>query len=443
MVFRDLALALTTLVTAVGVAVGGSMTADAATSEGIAPAATRPAAVGPAAVGPAADTWSTSWTQSQQRSSGLSPETFQNRSVRVVTRLTQGGSALRVRLQNQFGTAPLVVNATTAGLSVGGGAAIRPESLRTVTFGGSATVSVPAGGEVWSDPVGLATSALDDLAVSFYLANPTRMMLHDLAGRTNYFSAPGGGNTTGDTSGGGFPDTHGWTYLVSAVDVLGPETTGTVVAYGSSVVDGVGADNCGAGCPPPAVFQRWTDTLAQRVVDELPANRQVAVVNEGIAGTTAAPACGGGGLDGVSRLDRDVLALHDVRAVIYYYGTNDLANNCDAGTILAAYRDTFARLRAAGIKVFVTPITPRPGYTAEQNARRAVVNEFVRAGGNCSGTCDGVLDFDAVLRDPADPNSIYPPYDTGDGVHANIAGQTAIARSIPLNRLARAAQAAR
>ncbi|MFI2363507.1 GDSL-type esterase/lipase family protein [Promicromonospora sp. NPDC019610] len=410
-----------TLVTAAGVAVVGSVTAGASA--------------------PDADEWSTSWTQSQQRSSGLSPETFQNRSVRVVTRLTQGGSALRVRLQNQFGTAPLVVNATTAGLSAGG-AAVRPETLRTVTFGGSPTVSVPAGGEVWSDPVNLATSALDDLAVSFYLANPTRMMLHDLAGRTNYFSAAGGGNTTADTSGAGFPDTHGWTYLVSAVDVLGPDTTGTVVAYGSSVVDGVGADNCGTGCPPPAVFQRWTDTLAQRVVDELPASRQVAVVNEGIAGTTAAPACGAGGLDGVSRLDRDVLALHHVRAVIYYYGTNDLANNCSAETILAAYRDTFARLRAAGIKVFVTPITPRPGYTAEQNARRAGVNEFVRAGGNCSGTCDGVFDFDAVLRDPNNPNSIYPPYDSGDGVHANIAGQTAIARSVPLDRLARAVRSA-
>jgi lysophospholipase L1-like esterase len=422
MAFRALARTLVTLVTAAGVAVGGSVTAGASA--------------------PDADEWSTSWTQSQQRSSGLSPESFQNRSVRVVTRLTQGGTALRVRLQNQFGTAPLVVNATTAGLSAGG-AAVRPQSIRTVTFGGSPAVSIPAGGEVWSDPVNLATSAMDDLAVSFYLASPTRMMLHDLAGRTNYFSAVGGGNTTTDTSGGGFPEAHGWTYLVSAVDVLGPDVAGTVVAYGSSVVDGVGADSCGVGCPPPAVYQRWTDTLAQRVVNELPADRQVAVVNEGIAGTTAAPACGGGGLDGVSRLDRDVLALHDVRAVIYYYGTNDLANNCSAETILAAYRVTFSRLRAAGIKVFVTPITPRPGYTAEQNARRAVVNGFVRAGGNCSGTCDGVLDFDAVLRDPADPNSIYPPYDTGDGVHANIAGQTAIARSVPLGRLWRGVISAR
>ncbi|MFD2025348.1 GDSL-type esterase/lipase family protein [Promicromonospora aerolata] len=137
----------------------------------------------------------------------------------------------------------------------------------------------------------------------------------------------------------------------------------------------------------------------------------------------------------VSRLDRDVLALHDVKSVIYYYGTNDIGNNCSADAIVAAYRDTFARLHAAGIKVFVTPITPRPGYTAEQNVQRAAVNEFVRAGDNCSGTCDGVFDFDRVLRDPDNPNSIRPAYDSGDGVHANIAGQTAIARSIPLGRL--------
>ncbi len=93
------------------------------------------------------------------------------------------------------------------------------------------------------------------------------------------------------------------------------------------------------------------------------------------------------------------------------------------------------RLRAAGIEVYVTPITPRPGYTALQNQRRAVVNAFVREGGNCSGTCDAVFDFDAVLRDPANPSSIYPPYDTGDGVHANVAGQEAIAASIPVERL--------
>ncbi|MFC8734133.1 putative Ig domain-containing protein [Luteimicrobium sp. NPDC057192] len=378
--------------------------------------------------------WRTSWTQSQQRVSGLSADTFKNRSMRILTRLTQGGPSVRLRLQNQFGTKPLTVDTTTVGLSAGG-ATVRPGTLRTVTFGGSSTVTIPAGGQVWSDPVELATKAQDDLDVSFYFKEASVLVLHDLAGRTNYFSAEGGGDTTADTSGAGFPDMHGWTYLVSAVDVENPALAGTVVAYGSSVVDGVGGDNCGAGCPKPDPYQRWTDTLARRVVSELPADQQLAVVNEGISGTTASAACQAGGIDGVSRLDRDVLALHGVSAVLYYYGTNDLADGCSADTILAAYHETFSRLHAAGIKVYVTPITPRPGYTATQNAFRATVNAFVRAGGNCSGTCDGVLDFDAVLKDPANPNAINPAYDNGDGIHANIAGQTAIADSIPLATL--------
>ncbi|HWK93321.1 MAG TPA: putative Ig domain-containing protein [Luteimicrobium sp.] len=378
--------------------------------------------------------WRTSWTQSQQRVSGLSADTFKNRSVRILTRLTQGGPSVRIRLQNQFGTAPLTVDTTTVGLSAGG-AAVRPGTLRTVTFHGSGTVTIPAGGQVWSDPVELETKAQDDLDVSFYFKAASVLVLHDLAGRTNYFSATGGGDTTGDTTGAGFPETHGWTYLVSAVDVQNSALAGTVVAYGSSVVDGVGGDNCGPGCPKRDPYQRWTDTLAQRVVAELPADQQLAVVNEGIAGTTASAACQAGGIDGVSRLDRDVLALHGVSAVVYYYGTNDLANGCSADTILAAYHETFARLHAAGIKVLVTPITPRPGYTATQNAFRATVNAFVRAGGDCSGTCDGVLDLDAVLRDPANRDAINPAYDNGDGIHANIAGQTAIADSIPLATL--------
>ena len=219
------------------------------------------------------------------------------------------------------------------------------------------------------------------------------------------------------------------------MDVYDTDVAGTVVAYGSSVVDGVGSESCGPGCDAFGQDRRWTDELARRVAAELPASRQVAIVNEGISGTTSSPACGGGGLDGVSRLERDVLALHGVTGVIFYYGTNDLANGCTDATILASYRQIFERLRSEGIEVFVTPITPRPGYTAVQNQYRHAVNAFVRAGGDCSGTCDGVLDFDEVLKDPANPDSIYPPYDTGDGVHANVAGQQAIADSIPLDLL--------
>ncbi|MFJ2296700.1 recombinase family protein [Streptomyces sp. NPDC087894] len=124
--------------------------------------------------------------------------------------------------------------------------------------------------------------------------------------------------------------------------------------------------------------------------------------------------------------------LHGVRGVLFYYGTNDLTAGCDAAQIIGSYRETFARLHAAGIKVYVTPITPRPGYSDTANRERHTVAGFVRKGSDCSGTCDGVLDFDQVLKDPVKPNSIAPAYDTGDGVHVNVAGQQALADFVSL-----------
>lgn len=413
---------LTALVTAVAVLVGGGATA--------ATASTAPTTIEASAD----DGWFTSWAQSQQRVSG---KNFDNQSMRMVTRLTQGGDAVRIRLQNQYGTRPLIIDQTSLAVSAGGPAIVDGTS-RVLTFGGAESVTIPVGGEVWSDPTSIETTAQEELAVTFFIARPTVASLHDRAGRNNYGAAAGSGNRNGEVSGASFTENLPWTYFVSAVDVYNTDLAGTIVAYGSSVVDGVGSENCGPGCDAFGQDRRWTDELARRVAAELPASQQVAVVNEGISGTTSAPACGSGGLDGVSRLDRDVLALSGVTGVIFYYGTNDLANGCSDAAILASYRLIFERLRDAGIKVFVTPITPRPEYTALQNEYRASVNAFVREGGNCSGTCDGVLDFDAVLRDPANPNSILPAYDTGDGVHANVAGQKAIADSIPLDMLAAA-----
>lgn len=385
-----------------------------------------------AAAGPADAGWFTSWAQSQQRVAG---KIFTNQSMRMITHLSQGGDAVRIRLQNQFGTAPVTIEQTSLALSAGG-AAIVASSNRALTFNGSESVTIPVGGEVWSDPTSIETTAQQDVAVTFFLPVRTVASLHDLAGRNNYGAAANSGNRNSEASGSSFTEALPWTYFVSAVDVYNTSLAGTIVAYGSSVVDGTGSDNCGAGCSAFGQNKRWTDDLARRVVAELPKTQQFTVVNEGIGGTVSSPACSGGGLDGVSRLDRDVLALRGVTGVIVYYGTNDIALGCSSTDILASYRTIFGRLREAGIKVFVTPITPRPGYSTTMNGHRQAVNAFVRAGGNCDGTCDGVVDFDAVLKDPANPNSINPLYDAGDGVHANVAGQQAIADSIPLAMLA-------
>ncbi|MGN3953723.1 SGNH/GDSL hydrolase family protein [Streptomyces sp. WAC8370] len=408
-------------------------------------AASTSTAAAPATAGaehhPGHDAWFTSWAASQQ---GLAPTPLRDQSLRMITHLSQGGDAVRIRVQNTFGRTPLTVDAATVAHSDGKDAATRGRPS-AVTFDGSRRVVVPPGGEVWSDTAALRTAAQDDLAVSLSVSGTVVPGRHESAFRTNYLTPPGSGDHTADPAGTAYTATTGSTLLVSAVDVRNPRLRGSLVAYGSSVVDGTGSTNCGPDCSRPGADLRWTDVLARRIASELPPTRQFALANAGIGGTTSAATCPGigepvRGLDAAARLERDVLALHGVTGVLYYYGTNDLPAGCDAAQIEASYRAVFGRLRAAGIKVYVTPITPRPGYTDQHNRDRHAVGRFVAQWNNCGGTCDGVLPFDRVLEDPVRPNSIHPPYDTGDGVHANIAGQQALADIVSLPMLAASAR---
>ena len=377
--------------------------------------------------------WFTSWAQSQQ---GLAATTLADRSARMVTHLSQGGDAVRFRVQNTFGTAPLRIDRASAG--VGGRAVPDP---RPVTFGGRPAVTIPAGGEIWSDETALVTRPGDDVAISLYFAGTVVPGQHATALRDNYLTPSGSGDHTADTTGTAYTETVGATYLVSAVDVRNPALRGTIVPFGSSFVDGVGSTNCGPGCTETGTNRRWADDLARRIVAELPRAKQLAVAHAGISGTTSSAACPNtpgqyASLDASARLERDVLALHGVTGVIYYYGTNDLAYGCTAAPILESYHRVFERLRAAGIAVYVTPITPRPGYSDQNNLDRYAVGTFVKRWNNCAGECAGVLDFDQVLRDPLRPNSLNPDYDNGDGIHANIAGQQALADYVSLPMLA-------
>ncbi|MDQ1658228.1 MAG: hypothetical protein QOD41_3311, partial [Cryptosporangiaceae bacterium] len=52
-----------------------------------------------------------------------------------------------------------------------------------------------------------------------------------------------------------------------------------------------------------------------------------------------------------------------------------------------------------------------------------------------SKTFEGVADFDAATRDPADQSRILPAFDSGDHLHPNDAGDAAIAAAVPLKKL--------
>jgi lysophospholipase L1-like esterase len=59
------------------------------------------------------------------------------------------------------------------------------------------------------------------------------------------------------------------------------------------------------------------------------------------------------------------------------------------------------------------------------------VNQWIRS----NRDADGVVDFDAALRDPARPQNLRSNYDSGDHVHPSDAGYAAMAQAVPLSLL--------
>src|SRR5208282_42104 len=112
--------------------------------------------------------WVGTWAASPMQADGNYLHLFSNVTMREIVHISTGGEQIRLRFTNEFGLDPLTVADAHVALSAGG-ASIQPGSDHVVTFGGVASVNIPPGGAIFSDPVALAFAPLSDLAVSFYL----------------------------------------------------------------------------------------------------------------------------------------------------------------------------------------------------------------------------------------------------------------------------------
>lgn len=390
--------------------------------------------------------WVGSWAASQQVpevGNLLDPELMRDATLRQVVRLSVGGSQLRVRLSNAFGTQPLHLTSVhvarpAAGTSAAGGSAIDAASDRAVTFHGAQDVTIPAGAEYLSDAVALPVAALSSLTISIHYDRPP-------IGETGH---PGSRATSyvahGDlVSAASLPDAktvEHW-YQVSGVDVAGPENAAAVVTLGDSITDGHGTTTNGN--------DRWPDILAGRIEADKSkrAMGMLGVLNEGIGGNRLL--LDGLGPNALARFDRDVVAQTAVRAVIVLEGVNDLGtltrdhdvspeeHTALVGRIEAAYSQMIERAHAHGIRVIGATIMPYGGSGyyhpgPESEADRQAINAWVRAAGHF----DAVVDFDQVTRDPRHPDRLLPAYDSGDHLHPGPVGYKAMGDAIPLTLLA-------
>ncbi|MFF1451418.1 GDSL-type esterase/lipase family protein [Streptomyces sp. NPDC058274] len=371
------------------------------------------------AAGPGGPDWTGTW---EAAPSGTVPG-LPGASLRNVVHTSVGGSALRVRISNRLGTAPLQLGSLTVALQRPGAPA-SPDavagSVRTATFGGATSVRIPAGKDLVTDPVLLTVPADANLLISAHTpADSGPATYHRSALQTNFLARQG--DHTRDVDGAAYTVTLGNWYYVTGVDVLGAPAAGSVVALGDSLTDGSGS-TFGAN-------RRWPDRLAERLRGE-PQRRRLGVLNAGIAGNRVLR--DGVGPSALARLDADVLSRTGVRAVIVMEGINDIKGTPEE-THPEALEDAFRRLvsraHARGVRVIGATITPYGGHVAYTETREAVrlaVNAVIRSG----GLFDEVVDFDAVVRDPARPHRILPAYDPGDHLHFNDAGMRALADAV-------------
>ncbi len=363
--------------------------------------------------------WFAAWGFSQQ---GLAPETLTNATIRMITRPTLAGSAVRVTVENTFGAQPLVIGGAYVGQRANG-ALLVPGSNLPVTFAGATAVTIPAGGKVVSDPVPLTVAAMQDLAVSLYIpGSGVAISRHTNARVTSFVTAAGAGNHAAEEAATAFTLTTTSMYFVTAVDVLSSTASGSIVAFGDSITDGTGSTIDG--------YDRWHDFVGLRLLLDSKSKKRFGIVNEGIGGNRVIRP-GGNGPSAVERLDRDVLARSGAGTVIFFEGTNDLAGGATAQEVIDGSQQIIDRVKAAGLQIIGVTMIPRhnAAWTPLMTEYRNVINDWIRN----KADFDAVIDFDAVVRDLNNPDLMNPIYDLGDHIHPNPLGYMVMGQSIDLS----------
>ncbi|MEO6152389.1 MAG: SGNH/GDSL hydrolase family protein [Croceibacterium sp.] len=385
--------------------------------------------------------WVASWTAAPHAPLGTSgpfaAAAYDNVTLSQILRVTEGGGKLRVTFSNRYGAGPLeigaarVVRIDDAGQEMAG-------TSRMLMFGGEGGATIPAGAPFTSDDVALTVPDLARLKIEMFLPKATGPCTCHLTGVDELAVSPPG-NFVGKPFAPA--DKKQFRAFLSGVEVDSPDALGTIVAYGDSITDGVGA-TAGAN-------RRWPDILANRLQA---AGKEWAVANQAISGNRVLSP--GMGESALSRFDEDVLSLPNVKYMIVFEGVNDLGNRFGpprpaaapaGGTALpplpqpqitveqmiAGYKQLVARAHEHGIKVIGSPIGPYKGasyWTEAGEAARQRINDWILH----SGTFDGTVRIDSAFADPADPRQMRDGYHMGDHLHGSDAGLKAVGDSIDL-----------
>ena len=376
--------------------------------------------------------WVATWGCAVQLTepNNLPPVPLSNSTLRQFVHPSIGGKKVRLQISNVFGVAPVTIQAAHIALAAGKGSAdageINVATDKTLTFNRATAVVIPPGESVYSDPVDFDLPALADVAVSLYLGDvsATKLTGHPGSRTTSFIVA---GNAVSATSLPAAQSMAHWC-LLTGLEVQAEAPARAIVVLGDSITDGRGSTTDGNN--------RWPDVLARRLsTNALTAD--VAVINTGIGGNAI---FGGLGPAGVKRFDRDVLQRAGARYLILFEGVNDIGGRFSsmttASNLVAAYTRMAGDARDHGIRAYAATITPFGGngyFSQLHEQERQYVNAWIRT----NTVFDGMIDFDAAVRDPLTLTNFGAAYHSGlnanDWLHLNPAGYRAMADYINLN----------
>jgi lysophospholipase L1-like esterase len=343
---------------------------------------------------------------------------------------------VRVLISNAYGSTPVTIGAGHIALREKGGS-IQGASGGTLTFSGRATMTIPAGATVYSDPVNLTVPAMADLAIDLYLPGDTSaatmFTMHNGAFQTNYISETG--NYVGQTTLPNAAKIQNW-FLLSRVEVVASDAAGAIVAFGDSITDGTRST--------PDTNNRWPDHLAGRLLGQ---GLKLAVLNAAIAGNrilseaTVPPGVDvravAQGVNALARFEHHALSQPGITHIIVLEGINDIGiarqnPTPTAEDLIAGHKQLIEQAHTRGLKILGATLTPFYGaayYTEVGETKRQALNEWIRTG----KAYDAVIDFDKATRDPGNPKMFLPQYDSCDHLHPSDAGYKAMADAIDLS----------
>jgi lysophospholipase L1-like esterase len=377
---------------------------------------------------------------------GLPNARAADQTFRMIVKPDLWGDTIRVRFSNVFGDREMRLSAVGVGLQETA-AQLVPGTNIAITFGGSPSVVIPKGDQVFSDPIHLHFVTEDtkrwlrgrNLAVSFAISGKSALLSAHSTSVYSYFSRPNSGNLVHEDDDDKFPFVATYFFLVSAVDVLADADTNVICAFGDSITDGGTTVNG---------YDGWSDVLSRRLHKIY--GDKVSVVNMAIAGNTIVANLGHSP-PAIARLDRDVLQISGLTSVIWLEGINDLVSGrATLAQITISIRQVVSRLRDKGIMVTGATLTSNlapalsdrtmksrrqlyydPKVNGPRvNDSRQELNRFILG----SGVFDSVADMSSATES-IHTGALNEGMQIGDYLHPNRAGHEAMTRAIEITSL--------